>query len=90
MAFKIAKPSLYGVDADYWRVGVANIHPRSNACFVVMDGYLNAQARVDKMPIARVELTVPWEAFKNENNPSVRDIYLYLKNLPDWADGQDA
>jgi hypothetical protein len=92
MAIKLQKPTRYGdtVTAEYWRVGIANIHPRTKYCGVVLDGYVNKAARdANKDSVQCFELSVPWEAFANGNNPNIKDIYLYLKSLPDWGAGED-
>jgi len=92
MAIKIIKPTQFGdgVTAEYWRIGVANIHPRSQVCQIVMDGYVNAAARnTGKAPAAYFERSIPWEAFSNDKNPNIRDIYLFLKAQEDWAAGED-
>lgn len=92
MAMKIKKPTEFGdaVEAEYWRIGIANIHPVSQSCGVVLLGYLNAAARTaEKQPLARKEVSVPWSAFTNPNNPSIKAIYDWLKAQPDWAAGED-
>lgn len=61
MALQISKPTTYGVDASYWRIGVMNIHPRASNVCVVMDGYLNQAARQSgAQPLSFVELTLPY------------------------------
>jgi len=92
MAIKIQKPTKFGdtIVAEYWRVGVANIHPRTQSCYVVLDGYINKAARDGgKSVVDSIEMSIPWTAFSNSNNPNIKDIYLHLKTLEAWATGED-
>lgn len=93
MAIKLQKPTEFSdtITREYWRIGVANIHPISQACYVMLFGYVNKAARDGgKQPIgAPIEISVPWEAFTNPNNPSIKAIYDWLKTQPDWAAGED-
>lgn len=93
MAMKITKPTEFAdnITREYWRIGIANIHPLTNSCHVVLFGYVNKAARDGgKSPIgAPIECNVPWTAFANSNNPNIRDIYTYLKTLPEWAASEE-
>ncbi len=92
MAIKLSKPTRFGatVTAEYWKVGVANIHPRTQNCYVVLDGFLNKAARDEgSAAMETIELSVPWSAFANDKNPNIRDIYLHLKSLEAWSAGED-
>lgn len=93
MAIKLQKPTEFGdtITREYWKIGVFNAHPRTQSCFVVLDGYVNAAARkAGKHPIgAPIEMVIPWSAFSNDNNPNVRDAYNYIKALEEWAAGEE-
>lgn len=92
MAIKLKRATSFSdlVDAEYWRIGVANIHPRTQSCYVILDGYVNKAARDGgKSIIMSIEVSVPWSAFSNGNNPNLRDIYTYIKTLADWAEGEE-
>ena len=93
MAMKIVKPTEFSdtITREYWRIGVANIHPITQSVGCVLFGYVNKAARDGgKSPIgAPVECSVPWSAFANSNNPNIRDIYGYLKTLPEWSASEE-
>lgn len=93
MAMKITKPTEFAdnITREYWRVGIANIHPLTNSCSVVLFGYVNKAARDGgKQPIgAPIEVSVPWSAFTNENNPNIRNIYDWLKAQPEWSASEE-
>lgn len=92
MAIKLKRATSFSdlVDAEYWRIGVANIHPRNNSCQIVLDGYVNKAARDGgKTIISSIEMPIPWSAFSNGNNPNLRDIYTYVKTLEDWSAGEE-
>lgn len=92
MAIKLKKTSVYGdtIQPEYWMVGIANIHPINRQCYVVLFGFLDATARTGgKESLAKMEISIPWNAFSNSNNPNIKDIYTHLKTLDDWKTGED-
>lgn len=93
MAIKLSKPTEFDdtITREYWVVGIANIHPITRSCHVVLFGYVNKQARdAGKQPIgAPVEVAIPWSAFSNPNNPTIKAIYDWLKLQPEWSAGED-
>lgn len=92
MAIKLKKPTNFSdlIQPEYWMVGIANIHPISQSCSVVLFGWMNAAARTaGKDSISRIEVAIPWAAFGDGKNPSIKDIYTYLKASDDWKAGTD-
>lgn len=97
MALLKARPTLFGVDADYWRIVQSNIDWASRRCFIALAGYVNQAARDDeKTPIAQegFELAGDYFPFSGPGDPrpvaeAVSSIYTGLKQLPEWAGALD-
>lgn len=48
MALKLSKETQYGVNCEYWKVTTTNIDWFAKTASIIMDGFLNEQARQDR------------------------------------------
>lgn len=88
MALHLSKPSGYGVDALYWRIGVMNIHPRSQSASVVLDGFISQAARAaGAQPISELELQLPLTNALADGGRTA--MYAAIKALPEYANAVD-
>ncbi|HVT37347.1 MAG TPA: hypothetical protein VHE37_17305 [Nevskiaceae bacterium] len=87
MALQISKATSVGVDAQYWRIGLLNFHPRTASCQVVMDGYPTHEIReTGAQPIDQRALDLPFEQCGDGDRAAVYDV---IKQLPDWTGATD-
>lgn len=83
MALTHPLPNSYGIDIQngYWRVSCVELIDKSNMRFVVR-GYANP----DKHCLASISHSCQYDI--NGENP-IKQAYLYLKTLPEFANAVD-
>lgn len=89
MALLLEKPTVYGVNATYWRVIFVQIDFGTNRLFVSLAGYSSADARANgSAPLCQEQIAFEAEAFIPD---ATRDaVYAAVKAGGGWESSQDA
>lgn len=88
MALLLSKPTPVGVNAEYWRIGIANFHPRTATVQLVLDGYVSAAARdAGAQPLVQQPVDLPFSAELCDGGRE--GVYDAVKALPDWSAAVD-
>ena len=89
MAITKAKPTDYGIDADYWNVGSIQEDFKGKGAHVTMYGWASVDARqANKQPIAAYTFEISGDLYKADVTRPI--VYGLAKTKPEWKGAEDA